>query len=41
MTETVEMDRGGTGIGFFWIAIDPRHQGRHDTIVRTLIVRRR
>ena len=28
------------GIGYFWIAIDPRHQGWHDKIVRTLVVRR-
>ena len=28
------------GIGYVWIAIDPRHQGWHDKIVRTLVVRR-
>jgi len=28
------------GIGFLWIAIDRRHQGWHDKIVRTLVVRR-
>jgi uncharacterized RDD family membrane protein YckC len=28
------------GIGFLWIAIDPRNQGWHDKIVRTLVVRR-
>lgn len=28
------------GLGFFWIAIDRRHQGWHDKIVRTLVVRR-
>jgi uncharacterized RDD family membrane protein YckC len=29
------------GLGYFWIAIDPRKQGLHDKIVRTLVVRRR
>jgi uncharacterized RDD family membrane protein YckC len=28
------------GIGYFWIVIDPRKQGWHDKIVRTLVVRR-
>lgn len=28
------------GAGIFWIAIDRRHQGWHDKIVRTLVVRR-
>jgi uncharacterized RDD family membrane protein YckC len=28
------------GLGYFYIAIDPRHQGWHDKIVRTLVVRR-
>jgi uncharacterized RDD family membrane protein YckC len=28
------------GIGYFWIALDRRHQGWHDKIVRTLVVRR-
>jgi uncharacterized RDD family membrane protein YckC len=28
------------GIGYVWIAIDPRRQGWHDKIVRTLVVRR-
>jgi len=28
------------GIGYLWIAIDPRGQGWHDKIVRTLVVRR-
>jgi uncharacterized RDD family membrane protein YckC len=28
------------GIGYLWIAIDPRNQGWHDKIVRTLVVRR-
>jgi uncharacterized RDD family membrane protein YckC len=28
------------GVGFLWIAIDRRHQGWHDKIVRTLVVRR-
>jgi uncharacterized RDD family membrane protein YckC len=28
------------GIGFLWIAIDPRHQGWHDKIVRTLVIRK-
>jgi uncharacterized RDD family membrane protein YckC len=27
------------GLGFFWIAIDRRHQGWHDKVVRTLVVR--
>ena len=31
---------GLAGIGYFWIAIDPRKQGWHDKIVRTLVVRR-
>ena len=29
------------GLGFFWIVIDPRKQGWHDKIVRTLVVRDR
>ena len=28
------------GVGYVWIAIDPRRQGWHDKIVRTLVVRR-
>ena len=28
------------GIGYIWIAIDPRRQGWHDKIVRTLVVRK-
>ena len=28
------------GIGYVWIAIDPRKQGWHDKIVRTLVVHR-
>jgi uncharacterized RDD family membrane protein YckC len=28
------------GLGYLWIAIDPRKQGWHDKIVRTLVVRR-
>lgn len=28
------------GIGYAWIAIDPRRQGWHDKIVRTLVLRR-
>jgi uncharacterized RDD family membrane protein YckC len=28
------------GLGYFYIAIDPRKQGWHDKIVRTLVVRR-
>jgi uncharacterized RDD family membrane protein YckC len=28
------------GLGFLWIAIDPRNQGWHDKVVRTLVVRR-
>lgn len=28
------------GLGYFWIIIDPRRQGWHDKIVRTLVVRR-
>jgi len=28
------------GLGFFWVAIDDRHQGWHDKLVRTLVVRR-
>jgi uncharacterized RDD family membrane protein YckC len=28
------------GIGYLWIALDPRHQGWHDKIVRTLVLRR-
>jgi uncharacterized RDD family membrane protein YckC len=28
------------GIGYLWIAIDPRRQGWHDKIVRTLVVHR-
>ena len=28
------------GIGYLWIVIDPRKQGWHDKIVRTLVVRR-
>jgi uncharacterized RDD family membrane protein YckC len=28
------------GVGYAWIAIDPRRQGWHDKIVRTLVVRR-
>jgi uncharacterized RDD family membrane protein YckC len=28
------------GIGYLWIVIDPRNQGWHDKIVRTLVVRR-
>jgi uncharacterized RDD family membrane protein YckC len=28
------------GMGFLWIAIDPRNQSWHDKIVRTLVVRR-
>jgi len=27
------------GVGYFWIAIDPRRQGWHDKIVRTLVIR--
>lgn len=27
------------GIGYLWIAIDPRKQGWHDKIVRTLVIR--
>jgi uncharacterized RDD family membrane protein YckC len=27
------------GIGYIWIAIDKRHQGWHDKLVRTLVVR--
>ena len=27
------------GIGYFWIGIDPRKQGWHDKIVRTLVIR--
>jgi uncharacterized RDD family membrane protein YckC len=27
------------GLGYFWIVIDPRGQGWHDKIVRTLVVR--
>jgi uncharacterized RDD family membrane protein YckC len=29
------------GIGYFWIAIDPRKQGWHDKIVGTVVVRTR
>lgn len=29
------------GLGFLWIAIDPRKQGWHDKLVRTFVVRRR
>lgn len=29
------------GAGFFWIAIDPRNQGWHDKIVRTLVMSQR
>ena len=29
------------GLGYFWIVIDPRKQGLHDKVVRTLVVRRR
>jgi uncharacterized RDD family membrane protein YckC len=28
------------GLGYLWIAIDPRKQGWHDKLVRTLVVRR-
>jgi uncharacterized RDD family membrane protein YckC len=28
------------GLGYLWIVIDPRRQGWHDKIVRTLVVRR-
>ena len=28
------------GIGYLWIAIDPRKQGWHDKVVSTLVVRR-
>ena len=31
---------GLAGIGYLWIAIDPRKQGWHDKIVRTLVVHR-
>jgi uncharacterized RDD family membrane protein YckC len=31
---------GLAGIGYFWIAIDPRKQGWHDKVVRTLVVHR-
>ena len=27
------------GLGYLWIAIDPRRQGWHDKVVRTLVVR--
>jgi uncharacterized RDD family membrane protein YckC len=27
------------GLGYLWIAIDPRNQGWHDKLVRTLVVR--
>jgi uncharacterized RDD family membrane protein YckC len=29
------------GIGYLWIAIDPRKQGWHDKLVRTVVIRRR
>ena len=29
------------GVGYVWIVIDPRNQGWHDKIVRTLVVHRR
>jgi uncharacterized RDD family membrane protein YckC len=28
------------GLGYLWIVIDPRRQGWHDKLVRTLVVRR-
>jgi uncharacterized RDD family membrane protein YckC len=28
------------GLGYLWIVIDPRRQGWHDKIVRTLVIRR-
>jgi uncharacterized RDD family membrane protein YckC len=28
------------GLGYVWIAIDPRKQGWHDKLVRTLVLRR-
>ena len=28
------------GIGYLWIVIDPRKQGWHDKLVRTLVIRR-
>jgi uncharacterized RDD family membrane protein YckC len=31
---------GLAGIGYLWIAIDPRKQGWHDKVVRTLVVKR-
>ena len=27
------------GLGYLWIVIDPRRQGWHDKIVRTLVIR--
>ena len=29
------------GLGFFWIAVDPRKQGWHDKLAGTVVVRRR
>jgi uncharacterized RDD family membrane protein YckC len=29
------------GIGYLWIAFDPRKQGWHDKIVRTIVIRTR
>ena len=29
------------GIGYLWIAVDPRNQGWHDKLARTVVVRRK
>jgi uncharacterized RDD family membrane protein YckC len=34
------LDVACLGVGYLYIAIDPRNQGWHDKIVRTLVVRR-